>query len=90
MFNLRPDPDLDPAQKKYPIWIPQITRIRIRNPFLLVLKVPWHTSLFGAIGFGFSTYLLIILQVGHNTKALAVGYIPLVFSIFVHSLLILT
>ena len=48
--------------------------------FLLVLKVPWHTSLFGAIGFGFSTYLLIILQVGHNTKALAVGYIPLVFS----------
>ena len=32
----------------------------------------------GAIGFGFSTYLLIILGVGHNTKALAIGYMPLV------------
>ena len=32
----------------------------------------------GAIAFGFSTYLLIILGVGHNTKALAIGYMPLV------------
>ena len=32
----------------------------------------------GAISFGFSTYLLIILGVGHNTKALAIGYMPLV------------
>ena len=48
--------------------------------FLLVLRLPWHTALFGALGFGFSTYLLIILQVGHNTKALAIGYMPLVFA----------
>ena len=32
----------------------------------------------GAIAFGFSTYLLIILGVGHNTKSLAIGYMPLV------------
>jgi len=32
----------------------------------------------GAIAFGFSTYLLIILGVGHNTKALSIGYMPLV------------
>ena len=32
----------------------------------------------GAIAFGFSTYLLIILGVGHNTKALAIGYMPMV------------
>ena len=47
---------------------------------LLVLKIPWHTSLFGSLAFGFSTYLLIILQVGHNTKALAVSFIPFVLA----------
>ncbi len=45
---------------------------------LLILKIPWHTALFGAFAFGFSTYLLIILQVGHNTKALAVSFFPFV------------
>jgi len=45
---------------------------------LLILKVPWPSALFGALAFGFSTYLLIILQVGHNTKALAVGFFPFV------------
>ena len=44
----------------------------------LILKIPWHTALFGALAFGFSTYLLIILQVGHNTKALAISFFPLV------------
>ena len=47
---------------------------------LLVLKMPWHTALFGSLAFGFSTYLLIILQVGHNTKALAVSFIPFVLA----------
>ena len=45
---------------------------------LLVFKVPWRISLIGSVAFAFSTYLLIILQVGHNTKALAISYIPLV------------
>ena len=47
---------------------------------LLVFKVPWRVSLIGSIAFAFSTYLLIILQVGHNTKALAISYIPLVIA----------
>ena len=47
---------------------------------LLVLQIPWHTALFGSLAFGFSTYLLIILQVGHNTKALAVSFIPFVLA----------
>ena len=38
----------------------------------------------GAIAFGFSTYLLIILGVGHNTKALAIGYMPLVVLGVIH------
>ena len=45
---------------------------------LMVLKIPWRISVLGSIAFAFSTYLLIILQVGHNTKALAISYIPLV------------
>ena len=47
---------------------------------LLILKLPWHSALFGALAFGFSTYLLIILQVGHNTKALAISFFPFVLA----------
>ena len=35
---------------------------------------------FGALAFGFSTYLIIILGVGHNSKAHAIAYMPLVLS----------
>jgi len=45
---------------------------------LMVIKIPWKKAILGSIAFAFSTYLLIILQVGHNTKALAISYIPLV------------
>jgi len=45
---------------------------------LMVLKIPWRIAVLGSLAFAFSTYLLIILQVGHNTKALAISYIPLV------------
>ena len=34
----------------------------------------------GALSFGFSTYLIIILGVGHNAKAHAIAYMPLVLS----------
>jgi len=45
---------------------------------LMVLKIPWRIAILGSVAFAFSTYLLIILQVGHNTKALSIAYIPLV------------
>lgn len=45
---------------------------------LISLKVKMRYAVFGALAFGFSTYLIIILGVGHNTKALAIGYMPLV------------
>lgn len=41
---------------------------------LLTLKVDIRTAFLGAVAFGFSTYLIIILGVGHNAKAHAVGY----------------
>ncbi|MGB0167591.1 MAG: hypothetical protein ACPF8V_12125, partial [Luteibaculum sp.] len=36
-------------------------------------------SLLGALAYGFSSYLLIIIEVGHVTKALAYAFMPLVF-----------
>ncbi|MFJ1430703.1 YfhO family protein [Capnocytophaga canimorsus] len=41
---------------------------------LLVLKVDYKTAFLGAVAFGFSTYLIIIIGVGHNAKAHAIGY----------------
>ena len=49
---------------------------------LLVLKIDPLKAFFGAIVFGFSTYLIIILGVGHNAKAHAIGYMPLVIAGF--------
>ncbi len=45
---------------------------------LLVLKIKPLQAFFGALAFGFSTYLIIILGVGHNAKALAIAYMPMV------------
>lgn len=50
---------------------------------LLVLKIDPLKAFFGALAFGFSTYLIIILGVGHNAKAHAIGYMPLVIASFV-------
>lgn len=47
---------------------------------MLVLRVDWKLALLGALAFGFSTYLVIILGVGHNSKAHAIAYFPLVLS----------
>lgn len=45
---------------------------------LLALRVDPLKAFFGALAFGFSTYLIIILGVGHNAKAHAIAYMPLV------------
>ncbi|MGE5944295.1 MAG: hypothetical protein ACM31G_08145, partial [Flavobacteriales bacterium] len=47
---------------------------------LLILKVDYKLAILGALAFGFSTYLIIILGVGHNSKAHAIAYMPLVLS----------
>lgn len=41
---------------------------------LLVLKVDKWLAIGGAIAFAFSSYLFIILEAGHNSKAHAIGY----------------
>jgi hypothetical protein len=50
---------------------------------LLVLKTDPLKAFFGALAFGFSTYLIIILGVGHNSKAHAIAYMPLVIAGFI-------
>lgn len=47
---------------------------------LLVLKTDPLKAFFGALAFGFSTYMIIILGVGHNAKAHAIAYMPMVIA----------
>ncbi|MCM8569948.1 YfhO family protein [Gramella jeungdoensis] len=47
---------------------------------LLCLKLDYKLAFLGAIAFGFSTYLIIILGVGHNAKAHAIAYMPMVLA----------
>ncbi|WP_264565021.1 YfhO family protein [Flavobacterium sp. N3904] len=50
---------------------------------MLVMKADPLKAFFGALAFGFSTYLIIILGVGHNAKAHAIAFMPLVVAGFV-------
>jgi len=47
---------------------------------LYVLKVEWKLAIVGALAFGFSTYLIIIFGAGHNAKAHAIAYMPVVLA----------
>lgn len=46
----------------------------------LSLKIDYRLAVLGALAFGFSTYLIIILGVGHNAKAHAIAYMPIVLA----------
>ena len=50
--------------------------------FLLLsaLKIEWKLAVLGALSFGFSTYLIIIFGAGHNAKAHAIAYMPMVMA----------
>jgi len=47
---------------------------------LLVLKIDPLKAFFGALAFGFSTYMIIIIGAGHNAKAHAIAYMPMVLA----------
>nr|WP_262904298.1 YfhO family protein [Polaribacter reichenbachii] len=47
---------------------------------MMALKVEWRLAILGALSFGFSTYLIIIFVPGHNAKAHAIAYMPLVLA----------
>ena len=47
---------------------------------LYTLKVDWKLAIVGALAFGFSTYFIIIFGAGHNAKAHAIAYMPIVLA----------
>ena len=50
---------------------------------MLSLRIdPWLAVL-GSIAFGFSSYFIILLEAGHNSKAFALGYMPAVVGGFI-------
>jgi hypothetical protein len=49
---------------------------------LLVLKTDPLKAFIGALAFGLSTYLVVILGVGHNAKAHAIAYMPMLLAGF--------
>ncbi|MBS3777343.1 MAG: hypothetical protein KGY70_19270, partial [Bacteroidales bacterium] len=52
---------------------------------LLLFRVnPW-LSIVGAIAFAFSSYFFIIIAAGHNTKALAIGYMAPIVASIIHT-----
>jgi hypothetical protein len=55
--------------------------------FLLLMAFgvnPW-LGIIGAIAFGFSSYNMIIIQVGHNSKMMAIAYMPMVLGAMVYA-----
>lgn len=47
---------------------------------LITLRIDPLKAFFGALAFGLSTYLIIIFGAGHNAKAHAIAYMPLVIA----------
>ena len=47
---------------------------------LSTLKIDFKLSMLGSLAFSLATYHLIIIEVGHNSKAHAIGYFPLVLA----------
>ncbi|MER2999409.1 YfhO family protein [Pontibacter populi] len=47
---------------------------------LVTLGMRSWLAIVGAIAFGFTTYNIIILEAGHNTKSLTIAYIPMVLA----------
>jgi len=47
---------------------------------LYTLKIDWSLAIVGALAFGFSTYFIIIFGAGHNAKAHAIAYMPIVLA----------
>lgn len=81
---------LDSVRNAFTLWLPQ----PVSYLFLyfigfyilsLSLKIKPHIGALGALAYGLSSYFIIILQAGHNTKALAIGYAPMVIAGFIWS-----
>ena len=48
------------------------------------LKIEYRLAILGALSFGFSTYLIVIIGAGHNAKAHAISYMPFVLGSIIY------
>ncbi len=53
--------------------------------FLLLMKVNVWVAFLGALAFAFSSYHFIIIEAGHNSKALAIGYMAPVMASIIYT-----
>ena len=53
--------------------------------FALFMRIKPIIGLIGAIAFAFASYEIVILQAGHNSKALAVAFLPAVLGAFIYA-----
>lgn len=53
--------------------------------FLLILKLNVWVAFLGALAFAFSSYHFIIIEAGHNSKALAIAYMAPVLASIIHT-----
>ncbi len=53
--------------------------------FAMFLRIKPIIGLIGAIAFAFASYEIVILQAGHNTKAMAVAFLPAVLGAFIYA-----
>ena len=51
---------------------------------MLSLRIDYRLAVLGALSFGFSTYLIIIIGAGHNAKAHAISYMPFVLGSIIY------
>lgn len=53
--------------------------------FALFMRLKPIIGLIGAIAFAFASYEIVILQAGHNSKAMAVAFLPAVLGAFIYA-----
>lgn len=53
--------------------------------FALFLRLKPLVGFIGAVAFAFASYEIVILQAGHNSKALAVAFLPTVLGAFIYA-----
>lgn len=53
--------------------------------FALFMRIKPVIGLIGAIAFAFASYEIVIMQAGHNSKAMAVAFLPAVLGAFIYA-----
>ncbi len=67
--------------KAFSLWLPTPANLLFAMMLgffimCLCLKMKWHTALFAAVAWGFSSYFIIIIGAGHIWKFTTLAYIP--------------